>query len=470
MMNPDSNIDHLFRDGLAEMEVTPPVEVWEEVHNSIQTKRRILPLFYRVAAASVLLFMLAGSAWVFIFNQPDRKEIAEVNSSVTDEIITPPTNVNDNLEEEESIIPVTEDLPVKALQTDIEPVQLATLTEEEVTIVENQISMAENKEENIVDPVTNGLAEPEEAPRTIVTRNYVNLETYQPIDLLTLSTNNLSRDQIPLFPIETIPLSIVENSPRWIVGGQFSPVYSFRYIGQNSLESYNRDSYNSQENGMVTYTGGIHIQYIRNPKLSILAGIYYSRMGQQIDGIQLYKSANNEPINLPIKGNLDINNSFGSINSENKQLFFQDEAGDRVEPLFLSESYDPLKEGLIPVDATIVQSLEYLEVPLILRYKLVDRKVGFNILGGLSTNFMIGNKAYANQDGSKIKIGETNGLRTINYSTTLGVGLEYDLTDRVILNLEPSFKFYLNSINLDDRLNTHPYTIGIFTGVSYIFK
>ena len=221
---------------------------------------------------------------------------------------------------------------------------------------------------------------------------------------------------------------------------------------------------------MVTYTGGIHIQYIRNPKLSILAGIYYSRMGQQIDGIQLYKSANNEPINLPIKGNLDINNSFGSINSENKQLFFQDEAGDRVEPLFLSESYDPLKEGLIPVDATIVQSLEYLEVPLILRYKLVDRKVGFNILGGLSTNFMIGNKAYANQDGSKIKIGETNGLRTINYSTTLGVGLEYDLTDRVILNLEPSFKFYLNSINLDDRLNTHPYTIGIFTGVSYIFK
>jgi len=83
---------------------------------------------------------------------------------------------------------------------------------------------------------------------------------------------------------------------------------------------------------------------------------------------------------------------------------------------------------------------------------------------------MVRNEAYASYEGSKIHIGETNGLKTINYSSTLGLGLEYNITETISLSLEPAFKYYINSINRSDNINTHPYSIGIFTGLSYIFK
>ncbi len=38
----------------------------------------------------------------------------------------------------------------------------------------------------------------------------------------------------------------------------------------------------------------------------------------------------------------------------------------------------------------IVQNFEYLEIPMILRYRLIDRKLGFNVLGGLATQVSYG--------------------------------------------------------------------------------
>jgi hypothetical protein len=473
MINQDSNIDHIFKEGLIGLEVTPPPEVWEGVHGRIQRKSRKIPLFYSVAAASVLLFILAGSAWLLFFSQPETVDIAEMTPA-PEETIIPPSNVEDETGQQEPAITLTEEPQTGMEKQAVETSPLASLSKTDRDAIARVEDTAKPPEQQKSDEIaqyreTQVPVRTEPAPGFIASKSDLHLPITQPVTTLSLSGDEPSRENTVSLPVE-MPLDLLkEEAPKWSVGGQFSPIYSFRYIGQNSLDS-DRNSYNSNENGMFAYTGGLHIQYNANPKIKIYTGIYYSRMGQQIDDIQVYTSANKGPINLPIKGNLEINNSIGSITSRNDILYFQDQSGFRIEPYFLSETFDPVKEGLIPMNADIIQSLDYLEIPLIIRYKLIDKRVDLNILGGVSTNFMVRNEAYASYEGSKIHIGETNGLKTINYSSTLGLGLEYNLTETISLSLEPAFKYYINSINRSDYINTHPYSIGIFTGLSYIFK
>jgi hypothetical protein len=100
---------------------------------------------------------------------------------------------------------------------------------------------------------------------------------------------------------------------------------------------------------------------------------------------------------------------------------------------------------------------------------VIDRKIGFNFLGGLSTNLLVGSNAYYNENGNKVKIGETTDIKPFNYSSILGVGIFYTISKRLNINLEPTFRYYLNSINENSLIKSHPYSMGVFTGLSYYF-
>ena len=93
----------------------------------------------------------------------------------------------------------------------------------------------------------------------------------------------------------------------------------------------------------------------------------------------------------------------------------------------------------------------------------------FQVMGGFSTNFLMGNKAFIWLDDEKISIGRTTDIYTFNFSSTFGMSFEYGLSKKLSLNLEPTFKYYLNSVNKRTLLLTHPYSIGIFSGLSYNF-
>ena len=108
-------------------------------------------------------------------------------------------------------------------------------------------------------------------------------------------------------------------------------------------------------------------------------------------------------------------------------------------------------------------------MPLILRYRVVDRRLGFHLLGGLSSNFLVGNTAYYQEGGNKEEIGATSNLRPVNYSSVVGIGVDYSISKRFHVNLEPTFRYYLNSINTGSLIKSHPYTIGFFTGLLYTF-
>jgi opacity protein-like surface antigen len=86
----------------------------------------------------------------------------------------------------------------------------------------------------------------------------------------------------------------------------------------------------------------------------------------------------------------------------------------------------------------------------------------------MSYNFLLNNSVYAVLDNGKYPVGTTEGLNSISLSSSLGMGMEYNLTDNLSLNLEPTFRYYLNPFN-SGKTGSHPYSLGVFSGISYKF-
>jgi hypothetical protein len=72
-------------------------------------------------------------------------------------------------------------------------------------------------------------------------------------------------------------------------------------------------------------------------------------------------------------------------------------------------------------------------------------------------------------DGSRYNVGKTEGLNPLMVSSSLGMGMEYNISDKFSLNLEPTFKYYLNPFGEFSGLKSQPYSFGVFSGLSYKF-
>ena len=116
----------------------------------------------------------------------------------------------------------------------------------------------------------------------------------------------------------------------------------------------------------------------------------------------------------------------------------------------------------------IDQRFGFIEVPLELEYRLLDKKFGLNVIGGFSTFFLNQNEIYADVDGSSTLIGEANNMNSTSFSANFGLGLDYSLSKQWNFSLEPQFKYQINTFN-NTSGNYRPFFIGLYTGLSYKF-
>jgi hypothetical protein len=141
----------------------------------------------------------------------------------------------------------------------------------------------------------------------------------------------------------------------------------------------------------------------------------------------------------------------------------------RVLTVYTRDVFDPVKSDLTYINNSIYQNFNYVEIPLVVKYKIVDRSIDFNVVGGLSYNLLMANSAYATRDGEKFYIGQTEGLSPVTFSSTLGMGMEYKLSSKLSLNVEPTFRYYLTPLGGLAGSSIHPYSFGILLGVFYKF-
>src|SRR5690606_36775183 len=111
--------------------------------------------------------------------------------------------------------------------------------------------------------------------------------------------------------------------------------------------------------------------------------------------------------------------------------------------------------------------IEYLESPLELKYSIVNKRIGANIIGGVSTLVVNNNEVSIISGDFNTVIGEANNLNDLSFSTNIDVGLDYNLSRRLFFKLEPMLKYQLTSYTGNGSFK--PYYLGVYIGFSYIF-
>ena len=126
---------------------------------------------------------------------------------------------------------------------------------------------------------------------------------------------------------------------------------------------------------------------------------------------------------------------------------------------------DVYNKSIVPKSIDIIQEISYIDLPLEVKYNIVDSKFGLGIFSGLSYMHLNQNSVTFDMNNSnKIIIGKTKDLSDKTYSFNIGLNLNYKISKKINFNIEPVFKYHL----IDYNNNINPYTIGIQTGIEFV--
>lgn len=436
MADRGTNIDLIFRNGLKDLEVMPPCEAWEKISPAIKRSGRAR---VSLRAAAVLAAILAVGAVPYM-----------ISLLMSDDFATPAITLNGNILPEGSYAGFT--VPVN------DPDAIAP-----VTVADNTILYAQAENVTPAD-FSAAFSSPSFRFTNNLRTNLVNTSPRQAPDMrLDVRAPEITEITMPIMNEEVISN---EMRKRISIGAMMVPsYYSSFYAGPDDA---GRELVSS-ESGIVSYSGGLTVAFDVNKRLSVQTGLYYSSIGQRIDDVSSYSGFGEYSSS---KGGtlFTIITSNGTINSGNRDLYLADNnSGTRVMSLYTADVFDPAKSGLPYLSNTLNQEFNYLEIPLVLRYKLIDRRVDFRVIGGLSYNMLVGNTAYVSNDGEKFYLGDTEGLSPITFSSSLGMGMEYSLSDSFSFSFEPTFRYYITPLGGLAGSSIHPYSFGLLSGLIYKF-
>jgi hypothetical protein len=120
-----------------------------------------------------------------------------------------------------------------------------------------------------------------------------------------------------------------------------------------------------------------------------------------------------------------------------------------------------------------ISRIHYLTLPLILSYRFPLKR--FSMLLGAGISFNLLTKAYLETQiyGPNLMGEETattiKGLKSLYCGIILKADLEYQINNRLGVNLMPTFKNSLSPINIHSALSAYPYNFGLGLGMSYHF-
>jgi hypothetical protein len=257
---------------------------------------------------------------------------------------------------------------------------------------------------------------------------------------------------------------------RWEIAGQFAPMYSYRAIS-SVPNGTNKSDFDNAESPLLVYSGGITVAYRVFNRLSVQTGMFYSQMGQSINSVTPIAN-----MYVTLSSNNAYNKNFVKTSTGNVTVAsnVKSEANPAYASYFNTASQSASANTVAAANASnpakykMIERLDYLEIPLLLHYRVIDRKLNFYVLGGVSANILINNNVFVDNGSELVKGGSILMARPANYSATFGLGLGYQVTGNLSVGFEPSFKYYLQSY-ASSQIVSNPYAFGFFTNIYYHF-
>jgi hypothetical protein len=501
------NIDRLFQEKFKDFESVPAEHVWENIEEELREKkrRRIIPIWFRIAGAAAILFI-----GLLIYNltsnrignymetvvegaskdqlkgdgkNADKPATSEpfINSKDDSKIVeSSPADQRENSEKqtfENLNSGASNKKPFKSYRKTVKsnhtiqhnnnqqlaennPANIAKdETERLNTIPEKDIaSGGEDMKKNtskVVDEISSETQDPQlsNAAPQIAVQEKENIIKNQPQEILSDAEIKVDSTAIAVVPNaleellkekEKTVTTKEKKINRWQIGTAVAPVYPGSASNGSPIDS--RFQGNPKEfKPSLAY--GIGVSYAITKKFAIRTGVNNVALEYNTKDIIISQNPNARRLE--------------NVNANERGLLVQ------VDNMPVQPN-TALNRTITQFEGDLTQKTGYIEVPIELSYKLLDKKFGIDVIGGVSTLFLNQNEVSIQTSGIEMNIGEANNLNTMHFSGNLGIGFKYDIFKAVEITVEPMLKYQMNTYT-DNAGNFKPYFLGVYSGLVYKF-
>lgn len=426
-------IDRLYQEKFRDFEAAPRDAVWKNIEEKLREKekrrRAAVPLWYRYAGVAALLaFLLMLGDW-FLPVAPSASIANEETENTTldpefSPVMTPIVSIgpreNTTVEKKASAVTAITSTHLIALNTAGE--------EQRIT---------------------------EKATSEIVTANAI-FDTPVPVADLPVKREE-KKSSIPeelkpsIFDVlktsEETEITSNEKRTNFEVSTHVTPIYYGKLGRANPLDV----GFNDNRTPEVTYSYGVTVAMKISDKMKIRSGVNrvdlsYSSSGigyQSVAGVYPVRNASLVKVTDP-----EVKMVTGNVNNRTRSSTNRTPAG-------------------IFTQGNLNQKMGYIEVPVEFEINLWESKVELNLIGGGSTLFLEANEVTLNT-GSISAAGKADNLNEVSFSANLGLGVDYNLSEKFKLNLEPMLKYQIQTFDAPTG-EVQPYFFGVYTGFSYKF-
>ncbi len=519
-MKNKKQIDKLFQERFQNFDATPPPEVWANIEAQLRKDKRdrkVIPLWWKVAGVAALLallFTIGNSVFDFGNTPPELTEENNILPENNDAIKTTPiiseektnatniaaendTDKTENIEDNKKVLSndksketlfsvknstknsvanentsnkrkdaSNKDLIIKdkEIVTSVKEKDAVAVTNnksisektdsDKIAVTEKAIDSELKKTNATSDPIINKKKEISETIKAeAVATNLNKTETTEEKKVVEENKKSIF-DAIEESKTEEAVVKNDVPDNRWEISPNVGPVYYSSFGNGSSIDPAFAD--NSQS-GDVNFSYGAGVSYAITNKLSIRSGISNVNLSYTTGGVEL--------------GTGPVSSALKSVDYGGRQFVVTAVDKGSLKPDSPEGSGGPFgnitpKAGA--ANAFIKQSIRYYEVPMELKYALLDKKIGINMIGGFSTLFLGSNEVSVNAGDFSTVLGEANNLNSLSFTTNIGLGFDYKISKRLKFNIEPMFKYQLNPYS-DSSVDFNPFYMGVYTGLSFKF-
>ncbi|MFW5773720.1 MAG: outer membrane beta-barrel protein [Tangfeifania sp.] len=460
-------MDKALREKLDGFNAEPPAHLWDGIQGELAAQRRGKRMtWYSWAAVAALLVLAFLAGWYFSSDttmQP-AGEMAQTENSQKqepvpqiDELIIPSQSGQQKIEDNNQAAQLAD--AIRAKTADSEPADVAGQTGEKYSETEKIPARSLLADLEFIDKIEAGIQKKTEKPAVQLKQKTGEIFWLSDSERKLIAENaSISRENRV-------------QGKGWKMGVNVAPAYSSFTSGHS--ENYALDMAYSASEGSGNVGAGFSVQYQTGKRWSIESGVHYAKSGQKSQNSYELFARNNStgfgnfnsdlayaPVKTLAVGQMAMNSTAGVI------------AFDKLPPgtevVASPESETSFSNALLS-RGEFSQVFDFIEIPLYLRYKIIDSKMDVDVLGGVNAGLVVGNNAFLDNQYGVQNIGKTEDVSALNMSGTVGIGVNYALGKHFSLAMEPRLNYYLNSINQNPEVDFRPYRIGVYTGLYYDF-
>lgn len=213
----------------------------------------------------------------------------------------------------------------------------------------------------------------------------------------------------------------IGNTGKLSIGLSFSPNYSFRQLKYSEENKWIMDMRNDEEIPKYGFATGVNLHFQISRRIALETGIIYSDQGESTRDKNLTWATPNPA--YPVKGN-------------------------------------------------VVYHYQYIDFPLSIEYSTLAKRINYSFSSGIIMNVFIAKRStvklgYADGHKNRNTSSIDFGYNKINLSAILGFGLNYKISNRLVLQIKPVFQRSITSIVSDRGSKEYLYNFALCSGVYY---